>query len=208
MILFFDTETTGKADFRAGPEAPHQPRIVQLAAILTDPCAREIMAMNVIIRPDGWTIPEETSAIHGITTEFAEQVGVPIKTALGIFGRMKRSATRYVAHNIDFDLLLIQSEFFRAFNQTAIIPADQLFCTMKSATSVCQIPSPNFPGEFKWPKLIEAHHFAFGTSFEGAHDALTDVRACVKVYFWLTNPNKQPVIRSDTQSPLHPVTPR
>lgn len=37
MILFYDTETTGKADFRAAPDAAHQPRLVQLAAILANP---------------------------------------------------------------------------------------------------------------------------------------------------------------------------
>ena len=36
MILFFDTETTGKADFKSSPDAAHQPRLVQFAALLMD----------------------------------------------------------------------------------------------------------------------------------------------------------------------------
>jgi len=32
-ILFYDTETTGLPDFKAPSDAPHQPRIIQLAVI-------------------------------------------------------------------------------------------------------------------------------------------------------------------------------
>lgn len=35
----------------------------------------------------------------------------------------------------------------------------------------------------KWPTLQELHTFLFGVGFEGAHDALVDVRACAKCYW-------------------------
>lgn len=34
MYLLFDSETTGKADFKAPFSAPHQPKLVQLGAML------------------------------------------------------------------------------------------------------------------------------------------------------------------------------
>jgi hypothetical protein len=42
MKLFFDTETTGLANFQQEANHPSQPRLVQLAAILTDEACEEI----------------------------------------------------------------------------------------------------------------------------------------------------------------------
>lgn len=152
MILAFDTETTGKADFRAGFESEHQPRIVQLAAILYDGDIEEVMSLNVTI------------------------------------GRMKRSAEIYVAHNIDFDRLLVLSESFRAFGEGFEIPESRCFCTMKAMTGYCKIPGAY--SDYKWPKLTEAFRHVKGMDFDGAHDALADVRACVEVYRWLQQQGK------------------
>ena len=69
MKCFFDSETNGKADFKAPPEAPHQPRLVQLAAILTTDDCEEVSTINLLVRPDGWTIGPEAEAVHGISTE-------------------------------------------------------------------------------------------------------------------------------------------
>lgn len=75
MITFFDTETTSKADFRSPPDAPHQPRLVQFAALLCDDAGEEVSSVSIIIKPNGFTIPEEASKIHGITTEIANARG-------------------------------------------------------------------------------------------------------------------------------------
>jgi DNA polymerase-3 subunit epsilon len=191
MILALDTETTGKADFNSGYRAEHQPRIVQLAAILLDDKLEEVMSLNCVVRPEGWDIPEEASAIHGITTEFADKVGVSIKTVLSFLGQMKRSAEIYVAHNIDFDRLIVLSEFYRAFGDGAEIPEGRCFCTMKAMVGHCKLPG-NY-GDYKWPKLTEAYRHAFGSEFEGAHDALADVRACVRVFQWIQSQKKEVV---------------
>lgn len=66
-------------------------------------------------------------------------------------------------------------------------PIDK-FCTMKAMTPVCKLHG-NY-GDFKWPKLQEAHKHAFGVEFDGAHDALADVRACARVYRWLMEQRK------------------
>jgi DNA polymerase-3 subunit epsilon len=183
MNLFFDTETSGKADFRAAPDAPHQPRLVQLAAILVDDAAKEIASLNLIISPDGFEIPKEASDIHGITTERAQAVGVPLQYAVWLFGSLFKTAQTIVAHNISFDLLVMQGECCR-------VPVDlpmrskERFCTMQAMTPVCKLPG-KFGNDYKWPKLQEAHIHAFGKEFEGAHDALADVRACRDLFFWL-----------------------
>lgn len=190
MKLFFDTETTGKADFRSDHDAPIQPHIVQLAAILTQDDGTERGSINVIIKPDGWTIPDEAASIHGITTEIAEVFGVQLDSALALFSNLIHASDELVAHNIDFDVFVTQCDLLRCRKQPgASVCSDRLgnirkFCTMKSSTNICKLPG-NY-GKYKWPKLTEAHKHFFGTEVEGAHDAMVDLRACKRIYFALT----------------------
>ncbi len=83
MILFFDTETTGLPPRGAPIDDPRQPHLVQLAAMLADDDGRVLFAMSEIIRPDGYSVPEQASNVHGITTEIAEAVGLEFAKTTG-----------------------------------------------------------------------------------------------------------------------------
>lgn len=188
-ILFFDTETTGKTNFRAGPEHPSQPHLVQFGAILTDNRGDEIASMDVIVKPDGWTIPTEAAGIHGITTEIATEKGRPLAEVIGHFVKLARMADLFVAHNIDFDRLVIQTACYRLKAPIDRLPrhvdpfgGKNAYCTMKSATPICRLLGPY---GFKWPTLTEAYRHFFDREFDGAHDAMADVRACRDIYFAL-----------------------
>jgi DNA polymerase III epsilon subunit-like protein len=179
-FLFFDTETTGKADFRAPCYAPQQPRLVQLAALLTDDAGDELGSVNLIIKPSGFEIPVEATAVHGISTQAASLSGVALHHALGLFVALAEQADALVAHNIQFDELVMASEAHR-FDY--MIPHRITFCTMQRMTPICRLPGKY--GDFKWPNLQEAHRHCFRHEFVDAHDALADVRACKAVFFWL-----------------------
>lgn len=194
-ILVFDTETSGKCDFKLPPSHPSQPRIVQLGAQLIDEDWKIRGELNLIIRPDGWTIPDEVVKIHGITTEIAMRYGVSIAMALAAFDRLSEAQDEpvYVAHNLDFDSLLIAVEKYRlgASGDGSLIRRriqSSGFCTMHAMTSICRLQG-NYGG-FKWPQLQEAHQHCFGSGFDGAHDAMADVRACGAVYRWLKERDK------------------
>lgn len=182
MILFFDTETTGKADFRSSPDAEHQPRLVQLAGLLQDDGGNEMASINAIIKPNGFKIPESASSIHGVTDDLAFNYGVDLELALSLFAQLATKPKVIAAHNIEFDLFVLTGEYMRL--EYSEIPMDGAvqFCTMQSMTDICCIPGPY--GN-KWPKLQEAYKHAFNCEFEGAHDAMADVRACAKLYWWL-----------------------
>jgi len=187
VFLIFDCETTGKANFRLPATHPSQPRIVQLAAVLLDDDLSERAAFSFIIKPYGWTIPDEAAAIHGITTQIAMRVGIEISTALSQLCWFSMKARTRIAHNIDFDDLMIAVEFAHAGDEWAVDDMSS-FCTMHAMTPICRLPSVSpyaRPGEFKWPKLTEAYKHCFGREMEGAHDALADVRGCADVYRWL-----------------------
>lgn len=187
MKLFFDTETTGKANFKLPPLHPTQPRIVQLGALLTDDTGKELCSLDVIIKPDNWVIPSEASAIHGINNELAMSVGVPILGVLRVFSGLLIQSDTLIAHNIDFDSLLVQGELLRQGDRTIQATNNLLaikkFCTMHATTDICKLPG-NY-GNFKWPKLSEAYKHILGKDLVGAHDAMTDVRACKEIFFTL-----------------------
>jgi DNA polymerase-3 subunit epsilon len=183
--LYFDTETTGFPP-KAGAPLAECPYIVQLAAILVDDEHGEMLALNAIIKPDGWIVPDGAAEVHGITTEKADRFGIPASVIIPAFGSMVALADEIVAHNIEFDLKLATFEFERHGHEQ-ILRAKPRFCTMKTTTDLCKLPGRY--GSYKWPKLIEAHQHFFGEGFDGAHDALADVRACQRVHRHLLDNN-------------------
>ncbi len=179
-ILLFDVETTGKVDFKKPVHDPCQPRIVQLAALLIED-NKEAACLNVIIEPNGYLIPHEASIIHGITTKHAEEVGMPIIPVMMIFNRLVRDADWIVGHNVSFDILCAQVELHKLQYPNPFMDKPT-FCTMRSSTDICKLPGQY---GYKWPKLAEVYGFAFNESMVGAHDAMFDLRATLRVYNWL-----------------------
>lgn len=184
--LIFDSETTGKALWKEPADDPRQPRIVQLGAILYDDERRVVAEMNLVVRPDGWTVPAEAAAIHGFTTERAGAVGVRIRGVLALFLALAERADVVVAHNLAFDRMMVEIEIARRPAEelarlVEVWRAKRKFCTMEESTEVLRLPG--FFGKYKWPSLAEAHRHYLGVGFEGAHDAMADVRACAAVYF-------------------------
>lgn len=190
LKLFYDTETTGLPDFKAPSESAHQPHIVQLAALLVDMDTREtIQSMDVIIRPDGWTIPDDVAAVHGITTEHAAEVGIPENLAVSMFMELWVGRPR-IAHNEQFDARILRIALMRHQSEDAadIWKSGPAECTARMATPICQIPPTakmvraGF-NKFKTPNLGEAYRHFTGNELVNAHSAMADVLACRDVYF-------------------------
>ena len=87
MILIYDTETTGlPRDWNAPiSDADNWPRLVQLAWQLHDKQGRLLSRGNFIVAPEGFTIPFNSTKIHGITTDRALADGVPLEKVLADF---------------------------------------------------------------------------------------------------------------------------
>lgn len=200
QAAFFDTETTGLPDFKAPSESEHQPHIVQLACALVDLNSRQITeSMDVIIRPDGWVIPAEVPAIHGITHEMAMDVGIPEKAAVEQFLELMRDYNADVmdppfhfriAHNESFDARIIRIALLRYFGQELAdkFKAADSYCTMRAATPIVKAPPTDRMKaagrhHFKNPNLGECVRHFFDRDLDGAHNAMVDVQACMEVYF-------------------------
>ena len=185
MILFFDTETTNLPNFRAKPDDPSQPHIVQLGAILCDPARKVVAELNLLVLPEGWTIAPEAQAIHGISPEQATRYGLRIATVARLFAQFVKRAELLVAHNISFDKLLVLAELLRLNEEQAAVEFQDkpTFCTMQATTPICKLPGKF--DSYKWPKLTEAYRHLLGKELDCAHDAMADVRGCMEVYYAL-----------------------
>ncbi|MAY41712.1 MULTISPECIES: 3'-5' exonuclease [unclassified Neptuniibacter] len=176
-ILFYDTETTGLPVWKEPSDSEAQPHLVQLGAVLANAETKEVIStLDVIIKPEGWEIPEEVSAIHGITTEHAQAVGVPEHLAFEMLIAMAGDAER-VAYNKTFDQRIIRIAAKRYSTeevQEKWAVKDDHHCSMRMAQSI--IGGKN-------PKLIDAYQHFTGKDLENAHSAMADTLACMEVYW-------------------------
>lgn len=183
--LVFDCETNGL------PTRRSQPEIVQLAWSIYSSNGELLREHVHIIRPIGYTIPAAAARIHGITTETALARGEDKHDVLRAF--IKSASTcraRFVAHNLAFDRGVVLAGI-RSIGEQLKFGDFPSFCTMLATTELCGIPG-RF-GRPKWPTLQELHEFLFGASFEGAHDALADVRATSACFFHLKQNQLLPI---------------
>lgn len=203
--LVYDTETSGLPDWGKPSEDPCQPRIVQLCAELFDDESGKVLAqMNHIIEPDGWTVPQDVADIHGISTELASAVGVPMMYVLPVFMKMWVRSDHRVAHNETFDMRMVRIELFRhpifGESKADAWKAGLAFCTQAKSSPILKLP----PTEKmlaagrkhpKSPNLGEAYEFFTGRKLENAHDAAVDVAACKSVYLAIKRGQREPATK-------------
>lgn len=185
MKMFFDTETTG-FPHDGHLDHPSQPHIVQLAMVITDRNLQEAVSVNLIAKPDGWTIPPNVAKIHGITDEKAHQVGIPEKVMVGLYYRLEQLCEERVAHNLEFDAKMLDIGCAR-FIPTLERKSTLSFCTADVCTPILNLPPTprmlraGYDGPKK-PKLSECIEHFFDEDLEGAHDGMVDTRACLRIY--------------------------
>lgn len=185
MMLFFDTETTGLPGNWKAPitQTNNWPRLVQLAWLEYDDQENLLSEGNQIIKPDGYIIPNDAVAVHGITTEIAQQNGAALPSVLKEFSAIVNRSNLLISHNIDFDEKIVGAEFIRIGLELNLFNTHRL-CTMKTTVDLCRIPGKY---GYKWPSLSELHRFLFGSDIQDAHDAAVDVKICAKCFFELKN---------------------
>ena len=189
-VVFIDTETTGLPRFKfanalQGPD--NWPDIVSVAWIVYED--GEIVNSNYsVIKPNGWTISEQSTKIHGITQEYAEENGRNLNYVLSTLKDDLDQATEVVAHNLDFDKNVI----FNAYkwrldlNPWHYWPPIET-CTMLRAEIELKIPSkfPTTYRPYKPPTLKELYKATFPDRDvpEGLHNSLKDTEVLSEIYW-------------------------
>lgn len=183
-IMFFDCETTGlpprSGRYTAPPtetELWGRCRLVQIAWAVHAPDGALVGSECHIVRPEGFAIPPETTAIHGITQQEATEHGECLADVLARFSAAAAGCKALAAHNISFDSGVVQSELYRAGRA-----ADA--CAVEAMPKMCTMRAGTLPGR-KWPRLAELYERCFGERPRVCHRADADVEACARIFFHL-----------------------
>lgn len=195
-FLVFDTETTGlPKNYKAShTDTANWPRIIQIAWAIVERDGTTVKERCSLIKPDGWHVPDydywKSTGLSDSRAKIESKFwtengyshlksiaeGVPLKPVLEEFSEDLAICDYVVAHNMSYDLPITACEMYRY----GVVPKKKVpkICTKEASTDYCAIPSPYKRGKFKWPNLTELHTKLFNEGFEGAHDAMDDVRAC------------------------------
>lgn len=181
-LLFFDTETNGlpKNWKAAVTELDNWPRIIQMGWMLCNAGGEVINEQKHLVKPDGWVVPTDPFWVNnGYSTAKCETEGKLLAEVITAFLADYAQCDILVAHNMDFDRYVLGAEFIRYGFKTE---KRHRICTKEAGTDLCRLPG-GFRGQYKWPKLEELYRHLFNKDFDGAHDALADVRATRECFF-------------------------
>lgn len=192
--LFIDIETTGLPLNNNLPytDLKNWPYLVQVALIIEDDNYGILAKRNIILKPNGYTIPESATKIHGISNERAVKNGEDRDKVISFLDLALYKSDIIIGHNVSFDLNVIKSEIIRTkgienalFKKKKHIVID----TMKMGRNICKIPNLSFHTRLslpnKYPKLDELYYKLFNKHFNNQHDAMADVQAAYDCYYEL-----------------------
>ncbi|MEM9680022.1 MAG: PHP domain-containing protein, partial [Bacteroidota bacterium] len=186
MYLIFDTETTGLPKRWDAPitDTDNWPRAIQIAWQLHDAMGNCIEHEDYLIRPDGFNIPYDAEKIHGISTELAQEQGVPLADVLERFNETLAKAKFVVGQNVGFDINIMGCEFFREDVANPLQELPVLDTCTEHTAELCKIPGGR-GGKYKLPTLTELHEYLFNQPFAEAHNATADVEATTRCFLEL-----------------------
>jgi DNA polymerase III epsilon subunit-like protein len=206
--LFFDTETTGLPVKRN--ESPQNlsnwPYIVQIAWMLVDEHGLQIANGSNIIKQNV-SISYQATAIHHITTEKMLREGVSPQTVYADFLESVENTEYIIAHNLEFDLPILECELLRNGFDNTVLKQKKYFCTMKYGKELCRVYDRT--GRRKNPKLSELFgelYFSDSTlQFEGLHSAAADMLVTYRCFMKMKQKNPALLTYKQTDYPLKPA---
>lgn len=174
-MIFTDTETTGLIQPKA-ISLDLQPEIVEVAAIKTDDELNEIARLEFMCKPSK-PISDEVSRINGITNAMLEDKK-PFVAHFKELSEFFLGEVKLVAHNAAYDVGMISLELQR-LKMECKFPWPMIHeCTVQIAAEV---------GGHKSKSLGNLHQHYFGEPIKGAHRAMNDVEAMIKIYREMRN---------------------
>lgn len=193
LALVYDVETTGIPAWNLPSDHPSQPFIVEIAAILRNREGSINKPFHALVKPEGWSIPEEMTRIHGISQERALAEGRPAADVFREFMALWSEADFRIAHNQQFDERMLRIALFRHIGRAEADrwKTGKSRCTADLSEPICKLPPTQRMIEagrghqYKKPKLEEAYRIIVGKELAETHSALADVTACCEIYLAL-----------------------
>lgn len=194
LRCFIDTETIGLPinDNLPYVELDNWPYIVQVALIIEDDNYGILAKRNIILKPDGYVIPESSTKVHGISNARAEKYGEDRDKVISFLDLVLYNSDIIIGHNVSFDLNVIKSEIIRVKGREKALFEQKehgIIDTMKMGMNICKIPNLSFHTRlsqpYKYPKLDELYYQLFNKNFDNQHDAMADIQATYDCYYEL-----------------------
>jgi DNA polymerase III subunit epsilon len=169
MILFLDTETTALIK-NSAMVLPKQPHIIEFFGLLSSDKGEEVSTLSLLIKPP-IPIPVEVQHITGLKDEDVKNELEFSRRADEIVHFLEK-ADEVVAHNISYDMAILNFEFQR-IGLTCKWP-ERLTCTCEQTEYLTGYRL----------SLSKLYELLFKETFS-AHRAEGDVRAMARCYFEL-----------------------
>lgn len=186
MYIIFDTETTGLPKRWHAPitETDNWPRCVQLAWAVYDEQGNLVKKQEYLIKPDGFTVPNDATRIHGISTEMLQEKGVDMQMVLKEFDTDLSNVKYVVGHNILFNINIMGCELHRYSITSKLLELPYLDTCAEETAQLCQL-SGSRGGRFKLPTVTELYRHLFNENFDDSVSAIKLVEAVAQCFFEL-----------------------
>jgi DNA polymerase III epsilon subunit-like protein len=182
MELIIDTETTGLTSLSFVTERNYRqwPRLVQIAwGVVSEDKVH--LRRTEIIHPEGFNIPEDSVKVHGITQKHALDYGKDLGEVLNDLNEIMKSAHTLIAHNLNFDIGVLQSESIRM--RISLEFPEKRQCTAFMGQKYMRKEKKLRLSEF--PRLSSLYKTLFNREHKVQHKAHSDMIACGEVYLEL-----------------------
>lgn len=170
VVLLFDTETTGLTLHPSAPLA-RQPKMIEFGGLLVDADTGTVLSEESFLVNPEEKITDEIIGITGITNDQLSAALPFVNYAPRVASLLARADT-LVAHNLPFDVSILQYAFERLENPPAYALPRNLVCTVAT-----------YREEFGYnPKLTELYEAKLGRKLAQTHRALDDVKALWEIF--------------------------
>jgi DNA polymerase-3 subunit alpha len=139
---------------------------------------------DYLVKPEGFNIPYDAERIHGISTELAQEQGIPLAEVLEKFNTALAKAKFIVGQNVGFDVNIMGCEFYRLGVNSPMAAMPVLDTCTEVTADLLKLPGGR-GGRYKLPTLTELHGYLFGVPFAEAHNATADVEATTRCFLEL-----------------------
>ncbi len=172
-MIVFDLETTGlpKAE---GSSLDEQPRIIEFGGLKLDSSLKEISRLEFFCNP-GHELNSHVIKMTGISDYMLED-SKPFIAYYKELCDWFLGEREMAAHNLTFDRKILRFELERIDKLTKFPWPQEHICTLEIGQKVWG----------KMRKLGDIYKELFGVEIEGAHRAMSDVEATVKIIEWYT----------------------
>lgn len=151
-----DVESNGLPDYKKPADDPCQPRLASLGLVRLDDDLTVLHEQEFLVRPDGWEMKPEATAVNGLTTEQLLRDGEPIGLVLDIYATLIAAGHAIAAYGAQHDCKLLRGELRRAGRDDLFEKTGNV-CLMRACLPL-KIPKAN--GKGGWPRLEDAcRHF-------------------------------------------------